>query len=878
MAKRNSRCHLIQIRRTQFETNLAEVSAATEKSALAELVGIANSEPARAIALADEVIDEVTTVADQVMVLRAKAIALRVVGDIGGAAAVARHAMDQAIQADEATLAATAAMTLAPMEAMRGQVDEAFDLLDSAETLLAGVEAADVQFQRGGLLCMLGDFATSIDEYSKAIPAFRTTQNATLLPDALMCRGAAYGCIGETAKSFADLNEARQMFVEMDDSLGVGLVAHNVALARFTSNDPARAVVEFDNALALLSQEEDFPLDSLRSDQCDALIAAGLIAKAIELGQDGIEAHDKAGNVVEGATQRLALAHALHRSGDLRTSQRQAEQAHSALRAQGQLDRADQARLLLLRIDLALDRSGADVAQEAGEISERFRGSGHSEWRAAALLVEALGHAADGDDDRARNALDRVARQHHSFAQELERLSLEATIAYSEGRRGAALRYCRRAVRTVHVTNTLAGSMLVRSAMSRHLDSVVAIGVIALLDAGRARGAMCLVEEAKGQVGRAAPSPFSTQFADHRALTRAITEASNEGRDTRELRKRRRVLEDEIRSARTHVLDAAPPPAVELAKDVLVRRYVSTRGSLVALDLRRGRVRAQRLADLTTVSALINELSFRLGDSLRSGEVTASLRDVASELDLALGLPGELARSDTILNVIPAAELPSLPLRLLPSLASVPWANAQRASVGSAATRHRSKGDHVAVAGAGLAHARAEIKRISIATEEAMQALRCGATCADVLTAMNDASFVHVAAHSSINPGNLMFSSIQFADGDLSLHELEGIENPPATVVLASCDSAATKQVGTASLGLATGLLAAGIQTVVGTGCAIPDNEDTVAVMVHLHECGVISNPVDAVHRVATSPDLTDYQRLIAQCLVVCTEHPISAT
>jgi len=410
--------------------------------------------------------------------------------------------------------------------------------------------------------------------------------------------------------------------------------------------------------------------------------------------------------------------------------------------------------------------------------------------------------------------------------------------------------------------------------MSRHLDDIVSMGVDALLQAGRARDALVLIEQAQAQIGTTSAKASSSQFAEHRALTRALAEASNEQRDTTQMLERRRFLEDEIRAARTYVLETVPPAPTNLALNAMVRRYVDAGASIVALDLRHGRVRAVPLGDEYSIAALIDELNFLLGRSLRSDGVVDGLAEVAAELDVALGCPGALVGTDEVVHVVSATSLPSFPWGLLPSLSTVQWTIVQRTTDGVDTARPVRTGVHVALVGSGLTHARSEVEKVGAVTRGLVEPIAGRATCARTLELMNEASFVHLAAHATINPGNLMFSSITMSDGDLSLHELESIENPPRTVVLATCDSASTEHVGTASLGLATGLLAAGIETVVGTGCAIPDSPDTVAVMAQLHAADVFENPVRAVHETVNAEVLTESQRLIAQCLVVCAEHP----
>lgn len=62
------------------------------------------------------------------------------------------------------------------------------------------------------------------------------------------------------------------------------------------------------------------------------------------------------------------------------------------------------------------------------------------------------------------------------------------------------------------------------------------------------------------------------------------------------------------------------------------------------------------------------------------------------------------------------------------------------------------------------------------------------ATVEAVTTAMDGARLAHLAAHGQIHPENPLFTSLQFADGPLTVYDVERLRCPPHIVVLAAFD------------------------------------------------------------------------------------------
>ncbi len=114
-----------------------------------------------------------------------------------------------------------------------------------------------------------------------------------------------------------------------------------------------------------------------------------------------------------------------------------------------------------------------------------------------------------------------------------------------------------------------------------------------------------------------------------------------------------------------------------------------------------------------------------------------------------------------------------------------------------------------------------------------------------------------------------MLSSIELADGPMTVFDLHQLAPPPRVVVLANCFSArAVATDGGELIGAAAVLLSAGSSWVIGCPVALPDDAATGIAMVTLHTqlAAGLSVP-DAVQ--TTIESLNGRARQIAQSLVV---------
>jgi len=105
----------------------------------------------------------------------------------------------------------------------------------------------------------------------------------------------------------------------------------------------------------------------------------------------------------------------------------------------------------------------------------------------------------------------------------------------------------------------------------------------------------------------------------------------------------------------------------------------------------------------------------------------------------------------------------------------------------------------------------------------------------EVMTHLDGADLVHVAAHGEHEIENALFSRLELVDGPLFAHELGRLRKPPAHVVLAACELALNRiRPGDEALGFAGAMLAGGTRTVVAAASKVGD-EASAAAMADYH-------------------------------------------
>jgi hypothetical protein len=222
------------------------------------------------------------------------------------------------------------------------------------------------------------------------------------------------------------------------------------------------------------------------------------------------------------------------------------------------------------------------------------------------------------------------------------------------------------------------------------------------------------------------------------------------------------------------------------------------------------------------------------------------LDEASGELDSIL-VPEELRTSERPLVVTAIEALHGLPWRTLPSLRS--RSITVSCSVGRPPDP-RPPGRLLLVAGPGLAHADAEVRSIAESVDGATSVGSAQCTIGDVIEQICEADVVHFACHGTFRVDNPLFSSLQLADGDLTIFELERCVTLPHTIVLSACNAGQSAVLrGGALLGMANSLVQLGLSNVIAPLTPVND-ERSVSLMTALH--GRLRAGQDAASALAT--------------------------
>ena len=260
-----------------------------------------------------------------------------------------------------------------------------------------------------------------------------------------------------------------------------------------------------------------------------------------------------------------------------------------------------------------------------------------------------------------------------------------------------------------------------------------------------------------------------------------------------------------------------------------VRVFAAGTTEQAARDVQFARFVLKRLAyGLVPTTVEAHSRLFRLGETLE--------RVLLGEASEHLG--------DGNVIVVPPGRLHAVPWGLLPRLRSravsvVPsaaaWLRARQAAAWGA---QDAAAPVVLVRGPGLASGGAEVPLLAADFAGDIELIVLGdgtATVARVLSAIDGARLVHIAAHGTFRADSPLFSALRLDDGPLTVYDLERLHRGPRHMVLSSCDSGIVAPAGADEvLGLASSLIPLGTVGIVAS--VVPVNDlAVVPLMVALH-------------------------------------------
>lgn len=864
----------------------------------AEALDLVGSDPLAAIDCAQRALAATRTRPDpaaRTVAWRAIGLAARDRGDLEGAEAALRRAVRAASQAGDRSSAAEARMTLSFVLLDAGRTTQALRQSARAADDLDGVPHLRLQAQRALIQQRCGRFGAALATYDAVVPQLHRAEDRVWESRVLSNRGVLRAYLGDLDGAERDLNRARDLRVELGRHLEAARTLWNLGCLARERGDVVLALERFDAAEPVLAAL-GAPSGQHHLDRSLLLLSVGVVSEARELAESARTAFAATGHGADLVESEVLLAR-------IALLERDADAAVESARA-ARTEAARQQRtgwvLLARHLELlGLEQSGAGdpgLLAQAVDLAEEL---GEEHWSEAAFdarLTAVRIATAQGQPARAAELLAPLARtaQRGPVLLRLRHHHTVALLRLAQGDDRAAAAAVRAGLAVLARHRAGLGASDLQAHLPVLGEDLARLGLGIALRSGSARRVLREVERWRGQDLRSRPvrPPRDPELQDavdrlRRATSELRDVAGGQAPDDAQLgvvaQRERDVVRLSRRTRATGWRQAPRPADVEelragLGGAVLVE-YLAVDGELVALTLagadvpgRRG-PRWHRLGAVDALREPLLHLRFALGRLATGRGSNAALaaalvgaRQGADALQTRLLEPlSDAIRCAEALVIAPTEALHAVPWSMLPSAARTPlhlvrsgtaWLGAVTHRQGARDSRERPAdvfvtGPDVTLAPLDLSGGRDDAGAGAVALEGP------SATVAATTALLDGAAVAHVAAHGTFRADNPMLSSLQLADGPLTVYDLEALERAPQLVVLAACHSA-TAQVlpGNQLLGVAHALLTLGASGVVATTLPTPDAE-TAVVMAALHaglRRGLDAGP--ALHQARSQLDL----------------------
>jgi tetratricopeptide (TPR) repeat protein len=788
-------------------------------------------------------------------------------GDIDGAIRHLRRSVAHGLQAESAALTGEARIKLAYAMIQRGRPRAALEEIDAALLSLDGVAGARAQAQRAIILRLISRPKEALAEFDVALDVLRRAADLVGMQRLLLNRALVHVDLHSFDAATADLRDAERLAQRLGEKVNLSLIANNLGVVETLRGDVPAALAHLQR-VEEINATHGVQVGEVHHARADLLLSVGLASEARITAERAVLAFQKQHRRLLVPEARLLLAQAAFLDDDLQATIEHAGRAMREFGRQGRADRAAEARVNVLRAQLA---SGSGPRVPAGVIERVADVLTDTRRLVAALeanLIAARLAVLHGWPGRGHHYLRQAARQARGRAPAALRARgwyAEALLRLNGGNTAGAAAAVRRGLRILDEHTAAMGATDLRAHAALHRRELTALGLRMALADGRPARVFEWAERGKAShlLHPPARPPDDPRLAALLSELRSVAlQISQSDGGTAKLLRRQAELERQIRDhsrlqrgQRNGRLPGPVAPSrlsTALGEAALVE-FMQLDGVLHALSLVDGRLRLRQLGPVDAVTSLVQRLPFALhrmahrdGLSASRSAAMALLRSAAEHLDAALLRPLE-ELGDRPLVVVPTGVLHSVPWSILPSCSGRPVTVSPSATLWHAtSTRHDPCagdavvgdpviGDTVAVAaGPGLRGAREEASAVA-AIHRATALVDDAATVHAVLTALAAADVVHLAAHGRLSADNPLFSDLQLADGPLVVYDVERLARVPHTVVLAACESGRSMVcAGDELLGLSATFIRRGAAQLVASVLPIPDAE-TAPLMIAFH-------------------------------------------
>lgn len=826
------------------------------------LAGVAASierDPAAAARAAAEIAEDARSSSDWATASAAEATrgrALRMLGEMALAEQPLRAAVDAARRAADTELEADAQIALGGVLSAMGRHDEAFEALDVARRVGSPPLQERATLQRAAVCRDVRRLDESLALFDGALPAVRAPGRELDLARVQANRGGILLFQGDPFAAIPPLEESARLLAECGHEFVRLQVLHDLGCAVAHTGDLPRALDLFDEAstgMAALGHDASLPLLS----RAEVLLRAGLCSDARGAADDAVRRLEAEGNGYAAAQALVAFAEASRLDGDDGGALHAATRAARSFSEGGAAGWAGTAGVEVARTRFALGQVTLDDVATLRAISAEHASTGDLRSEVSSRCLTALIAATIGDQ---ATAVDEVVTARASAARapliefDVAIHTADAACALAAGDLDGARRSTDAALDAIETANALfrGAANAALATEGRSVADVAARLAAADDDPLQSLGWIERVLAVSTGSVAAGPTDHATEVAltQLRTITGELRRAERDGAPTEELRTAQAEMESRLRDtwlrrvgARDRSSKLDPCALGDLMDGRAIASVVVRRTAAFAVVVDAA---GSRRIDLGDASAL-RGVCERAGTTYR-GLVAGGAPAVAEArrrafvaaidaLDAALLRPLGVSADEVVLVVPPAltalpwAATPTLVARRFTLAPSVAW---WQQTIGSSTPSPPERA--LVVAGPHLDGAAAEVAAVAAVHHRPTVLQGADAGAAETLAELATHDVAHVAAHGRFRHDNPLWSTIELADGPLSMFELQALATVPRTFVVATCDSALSGSRASDDLqGLAGTLLALGAATVVASIGALPDDEATRATMVAVH-------------------------------------------
>lgn len=806
------------------------------------LIDRANAEPAEVMKQGRRLLGEVSDPDERATVFRAMAIAARSVGTLDESIEYARDAADAA---EDVTLRLEAMGTMAGSMASSGDTDGALGVLEVATAEASGLVAAQLEFQRGFVHTMTGEYGQALEAYDQALPLFRLHRRLDYVAMALHNQGFIYTHTGRFADAERVLLEARQLEEDGGRLLDVAGTDHNLGLLASYRGDIPEALrrLTMSDEVYMRQSGDDVPRHVSR---CEILLSVGLFGEAFTLAKRIASGAKAKGRAEDEADALLVAARAAYLAGQPEQSITLAKAAASRFTKQRRAIWASQAQLVVVEASY----QGSEISAELLELSRRVA----AELESAGLVVAAARArilagriALDLGDKSAADDLTAIAVNRAGPAElRLQNWQATAMLRLAHGDLRGADVAARAGLDLLDDYQASLGASELRFGIERQGAELGMIGLRLAAGSGSPRRLFRWMERTRARALRHPPvvpdsaDPEQEVLSELRRVSAELRDPARAGASN--LQRTKADLQEQLRrSSRVRGANSRSDVAFDTSRlidalgDGALVEFGSVDGRLLAVLARKGRFTVREIGDAALIERELTRLRFDLRRSARLQRDPAGVRESVERFDRLV--MGGLDFNGQDLVLVPSGPLMAAPWAVLPSLQGSIVQVAPSAEIWFRAFTRKSSAEGVVLAaGPDLENAASEVASLKSLYKRAT-VLDPSDTAERFGAAVRGAAVAHATCHASFEVDNPMFSSLRLGDGDFNVYDLERLHEPPELMVLSACDSGYTDtRAGDELTGLTSALLSMGSKAVVASVGLVPDSTATSDLMVRFHE------------------------------------------